>query len=74
MNKYVTEVCHVCDGTRFEKKPFHGITLECYACNGTGLVPNEEGIAILELVRVYGKRYYTLRRKETDTEQSLFGL
>ena len=76
MNKYITDVCHSCDGTRFEKKPFHGVTLECYTCGGTGLVPNDEGLAILELVRLYAKKYYavTAKSREADTEQSLFGI
>ena len=56
-NKYITEDCPYCS----QKQTFYGVELPCFYCNATGKIPNEEGLAIIELMRSYGDKYTMLK-------------
>lgn len=60
-NQYLTETCKVCDGIgEADSKLPNSISgtskSRCTHCKGTGRLPNQDGMDILNLVKVFGKK------------------
>jgi DnaJ-class molecular chaperone len=59
-NKYITMPCKACKGTGEKENtthsPFRGMMQKCYNCNGIGMVPNDNGLHILDLIEKFGNR------------------
>ena len=57
MNKYIDQKCHVCDGKGKVAHPQFNDDV-CWMCKGTGVIPNDEGYEILDLVAKYLKNSF----------------
>ena len=62
MNPYITDHCPECDGAGIKTVKWAvGSEIVCYACNGTGIIPNEQGRHIVELLNKYGDKHYVIK-------------
>jgi RecJ-like exonuclease len=65
LNKYISEKCHVCDGSGKLSHPKFGDDT-CWMCKGTGFIPNEEGYQILDLVTRFMKNSFYMNYKKNQ--------
>jgi DnaJ-class molecular chaperone len=70
-NRFITDTCSKCNGTGKVNSQFNDDN--CWVCRGTGLVPNDEGVEILDLVARFVKNSYfmqhvkdTKKRKQSE--------
>lgn len=59
-NRYITKKCYKCNGIgKIETRFGMSLTIPdtCWVCKGTGNIPNEEGQEILELIKLFGRKF-----------------